>query len=261
MSQENGLLSNSSTFGTTSLVKYDNPVLLSEALKKKGNKASIGTVGKNKNQALPPIQSPSDRLTQTEDVLNSITPPIVFTENQQQWIQYVSSTPATRLDVTNLEEQLDALLLKRKAKETGICPVREELYSQCFDELIRHVTINCQQRGLLLLRVRNEIRMTIKAYKQLYESSIAFGMRKALHAEDGKTEMEQKIKTLEKEKLDLEKQVKEWQAKCEAIEKREREKNKQERKKFEEEIAFLRKQNQQYAQELERVTMTKPLNK
>ena len=91
-------------------------------------------------------------------------------------MQYVSSTPATRLDVINLQEQLDQRLLQRQARETGICPVREELYAQCFDELIRQVTINCAERGLLLLRVRDEIRMTIAAYQTLYESSIAFGM-------------------------------------------------------------------------------------
>lgn len=42
------------------------------------------------------------------------------------------------------------------------------------------VTINCAERGLLLLRVRDEMRMTIAAYQTLYESSVAFGMRKAL---------------------------------------------------------------------------------
>jgi hypothetical protein len=110
-------------------------------------------------------------------------------------VQYVSSTPATRLDVINLQEQLDQRLLQRQARETGICPVREELYAQCFDELIRQVTINCAERGLLLLRVRDEIRMTIAAYQTLYESSIAFGMRKALQAEQGKADME-RVKVL-----------------------------------------------------------------
>lgn len=43
--------------------------------------------------------------------------------------------------------------------------MREELYAQCFDELIREVTINCAERGLLLLRVRDEMRMTIAAYQ------------------------------------------------------------------------------------------------
>ena len=114
-------------------------------------------------------------------------------ETGQLWIQKVSSTPATRLDVINLQEQLDHILQKRQARETGICPVRRELYSQCFDELIRQVTISCQQRGLLLLRVRDEIRMSIAAYQTLYESSVAFGMRKALQGEQGKSDMEQKV--------------------------------------------------------------------
>lgn len=118
-------------------------------------------------------------------------------------MQYVSSTPATRLDIIGLQERLDQQLQQRQvrtadgsawlpapisarcgligpnpaacytnllgshllqARETGICPVREELYAQCFDELIRQVTINCAERGLLLLRVRDELRMTIAAY-------------------------------------------------------------------------------------------------
>lgn len=113
-------------------------------------------------------------------------------------IYQVSSEPATRLDVINLQEQLDMRLQQLQARETGICPVRRELYTQCFgqkkliiiflynpriDELIRQVTINCGERGLLLLRVRDEIRMTIAGYQILYESSIAFGMRKALQVE------------------------------------------------------------------------------
>ena len=82
-----------------------------------------------------------------------------------------------------MQEQLDQKLEQRQARETGICQVRRELYAQCFDELIRQCTINCVERGLLLLRVRDELRMTLHAYQTLYESSIAFGIRKALQAE------------------------------------------------------------------------------
>jgi hypothetical protein len=64
------------------------------------------------------------------------------------------------------------------------------------DELIRQVTISCQERGLLLLRVRDEIRMTIAAYQTLYESSVAFGMRKALQAEQGKADNENKVRPI-----------------------------------------------------------------
>lgn len=61
------------------------------------------------------------------------------------------------------------------------------------DELIRQVTINCAERGLLLLRVRDELLMTIRGYQTLYESSVAFGMRKAVTAEQGKQDLEQKV--------------------------------------------------------------------
>merc|ERR1711990_1425793 len=152
------------------------------------------------------------------------------------WLQSVSATPATRLDVVNLQEQLDMRLQQRQARETGICPVRRELYSQCFDELIRQVTINCAERGLLLLRVRDEIRMTIAAYQTLYESSVAFGMRKALQAEQGKSDMEKQISDLENEKKDLERQVQESKSKCEQIEKREAERRTLEEKKHKEEV-------------------------
>ena len=42
--------------------------------------------------------------------------------------------------------------------------IRRELYAQCFDELIRQTTVSCVERGLLLLRIRDEARMTLHAY-------------------------------------------------------------------------------------------------
>ena len=35
-------------------------------------------------------------------------------------------------------------------------------YKQTFDEIIRQVTIHCSERGLLMLRVRDEINMTLE---------------------------------------------------------------------------------------------------
>ena len=70
--------------------------------------------------------------------------------------------------MARLREMLDQKLMERQARESGICPVREELFSQCFDEIIRQVTLSEPERGLLLLRVRDEIKMTIAAYQTLY---------------------------------------------------------------------------------------------
>lgn len=226
----------------SSLVKYDNPVLVSTG-KGKGSKA-------RSKGPLPPVEAKAG-LTQTEDILNSILPPREWTEDGQLWVQYVSSTPATRLDVINLQEKLDQQLQQRQARETGICPVREELYAQCFDELIREVTINCAERGLLLLRVRDEMRMTIAAYQTLYESAVAFGMRKALQTEQGKNEMEARITQLEADCAEKERQVQENKLKCEAIEKRETERRDAEAKKHKEEVAYLNNHANQLKQQLE----------
>lgn len=71
------------------------------------------------------------------------------------------------------------------------------IFQKFTDELIRQVTISCQERGLLLLRIRDEIRMSIAAYQTLYESSVAFGMRKALQAEQGKSDMEVRVRIVD----------------------------------------------------------------
>lgn len=44
------------------------------------------------------------------------------------------------------------------------------------------------------MRVRDEVQMTLDAYKTLYESSVAFGMRKALQAELYKSDMEKRVR-------------------------------------------------------------------
>jgi dynein light intermediate chain len=177
-----------------SLVKYNTPIL-------------VNLSGKNKNKKDKEKAKAAPTATQTEDILNSILPPREWTEDGQLWVQYVSSTPATRLDVVNLQEHLDHQLQARQARETGICPVREELYAQCFDELIRQITINCAERGLLLLRVRDEARMTIASYETLYESSIAYGIRKALMAEQRRTDINFEMSNLALRRKELKAEI------------------------------------------------------
>lgn len=51
---------------------------------------------------------------ETEEILNTILPPKEWEEDGQLWRQEVSTTPATRLDVVNLQEQLDMRLQQRQ---------------------------------------------------------------------------------------------------------------------------------------------------
>lgn len=165
-------------------------------------------------------------------------------EESGTWVQYVSKEPASRLDVIALQEQLDKKLSERKARETGICPVREELYGQCMDELIRQITLDGPERGLLMMRVRDEIRMTVDAYKTLFANSVTFGIKKQLRAEQGIPELEDQVGGLDGEKSQLELEVYELRSKLEIIEKRDAERRNADEKRRKEELDFLKYQGQ-----------------
>ena len=87
----------------------------------------------------------------------------------KNFTEYVSKQKASRVDVARLRETLDQKLMERQARESGICQVREELFEQCFDEIIRQVALREPERGILLHRVKLDIQKTINAYKTLYQ--------------------------------------------------------------------------------------------
>ena len=97
----------------------------------------------------------------------------------------------------------------RGAKESGICPIREELYNECFEEIIRQVTINCLQRGDLLNTIKLEMNYEINYYRQLYESLIAFSLRKVLQEKKKKIMLENKRDKINKEIEELQKEINE----------------------------------------------------
>lgn len=179
------------------LVVYNPPQEVTEQMQLK--KKLIIPTGKKKG-ILPPVEVKPT----LEEYLNYILPPRQWSENEKDFIEYPSSLQSSRQDVIILKEKLEAKLLERHAKDLGTCPVKEELYSQCFDEIIRQIAIKCPERGLLLMRVRDEIKMTIGAYQTLYKNSVIFGSRKQLESEEGKTEVFEKIKELEQKKINLE---------------------------------------------------------
>ena len=194
------------------------------------------------------VQGPDGEplLLQPAELLNLLLPPREWAADEDNggggWMQYCADAPPTRVDVLTLQEQLDARLRLRQARDGGICPVREELYSQCFDELVRQVALECPERGLLLLRVRDEIRMRIAAYQTLYHSSVAFGVRKSIEAEEGVGQKELKIAELEDEASHLRCTVLEISNKIKAIEKNGTRRRMQDRTRRDEEKAHLNDQ-------------------
>lgn len=222
------------------LLKYDVPVLAGASGARKPRQGGVDG---------------SDLVTR--DVLNSILPPREYTENGQDLIEYVSTAPATRQDVIRLQQDLDRMLQARKARTGGICPVRSELYGQCFDEIIRQVTLDCSARGLLLVRVRDELRTTIAAYQALYESAITWGMKKATQIEQGKDEIDAENQALKEERRRLELEGAELQTRIEGIEKREEDYRNQREKEHADETAFLKRQTAQLKAQLEQILTAK----
>jgi hypothetical protein len=136
-----------------SLIKYESPLHVGEG--------AAGTLGRSKSGSAKAAD------VHLEEILNSVLPPryvagflrlsaaslralprfacitLSCCEMYRMWtqddgvtfMQYVAKDAASRLDVVSLQEALDQRLMQRQAREMGICPVREDLYSQAFGTL------------------------------------------------------------------------------------------------------------------------------
>ena len=93
--------------------------------------------------------------------------------------------------------------------------------------------------------------MTIQAYQNLYESSIAYGMRKALMAEQKKNQMHSDIKQLEDTCERLAREVKDMEQQIEDMIRKDEEDRLTEQKAHEDKVNYLNELNADYKLELE----------
>ena len=134
-----------------SLVKYDTPYLISSTSKNKKTLEDLKESEEDANIYLRNIINKDDDESligfkySVKDALNRLLPPKKITDKDQEWVQYVTCTPVAKSDVVSLQENLDRRLQTEQARETGICPIREKLYTECFDELIRQITLKVEK--------------------------------------------------------------------------------------------------------------------
>jgi|TARA_B110000008_G_C16748045_1_gene475414 dynein light intermediate chain, axonemal len=219
-----------------SLVKRDEPLLMNTSNSKSVVSAK-STLAKN---------AAIGGGIHSNDVLNTLLPPIALEDDDGNiWKQYCTNKTSGREDVFDLQDKLDEGLSRRQARNNGICPVREDLYSQAFDELLRQVTLETPERGLVLLRVRDEIRMSLAAYQTLYLNAVAFGTRKAVEAEETVATLDEKHQNLIKKRQNLQSMKVDLMDKVEIVQNREMTKTKTARESQKKEREFIEKQIKQ----------------
>ncbi|GMI39786.1 hypothetical protein TeGR_g12250, partial [Tetraparma gracilis] len=95
-----------------------------------------------------------------EDVLNAILPPhreLPSGAFPQGAVRAVSAKAGGRESAGELKRDLGAALEDMQVRNKPACEGREQLFAESFDEIIRQVTLDSPERGLMLLRVRDEI--------------------------------------------------------------------------------------------------------
>ena len=93
--------------------------------------------------------------------------------------------------------------------------------------------------------------MTVSAYETLYESSIAYGIRNALMAEQRKSELDAKIKSLDETKADLQKQIDNLKSSMDVAQERSTAKRDADEAAHAEEVERITKANEQLKASLE----------
>merc|ERR1711907_347942 len=112
-----------------------------------------------------------------------------------------------RIDALTLTNRLDRDLASKQARPDGICPVRRHLFSNCFEDLLRRVNHDCVERGLLIQRVRDQARLTMDAYRTVFEGSVDYVTNTAWQDDAEISAQREYIKKVEDEIVSLQNQV------------------------------------------------------
>ena len=159
--------------------------------------------------------------------------------------------------IEKLAKKLEELINERKCKLEGVCEIRNELYMETFNELIRHITIDCPERGILLANIRDEIQYTLSAFEELYDNELGFNSRRQVMADKDvdellkrKNELQFKLNNFRNKKINFIKELENLDRKHAEVEEKLNKENQQE-------IEFLEHQNKILANFLEHVKSIK----
>ena len=84
---------------------------------------------------------------------------------------------------------------------------RDKIYSECFDEIVRQVTINFKKRGLFLSLIRDYFRDLETFVKKQYFSSISLRIRSQVSIRTQIKQLNSEIETLSEDNVKLEEEL------------------------------------------------------
>eukprot|EP00999_Lentomonas_sp_LEN2_P000295 NODE_1291_length_918_cov_109.595449_g1245_i0.p1 GENE.NODE_1291_length_918_cov_109.595449_g1245_i0~~NODE_1291_length_918_cov_109.595449_g1245_i0.p1 ORF type:complete len:246 (-),score=33.33 NODE_1291_length_918_cov_109.595449_g1245_i0:81-818(-) len=183
--------------------------------------------------------------------LNKLFPSVQWNDAGEEFIQAVSSEDLGSNGVLDAQQRLDEQLQVCNARSSGICPVREALFSQCLDELIRQTTIGCVERGELLAELRDELDMRIDGYRYMYDTACQLSHRHTLLLHKT-AELKAAREKLQEEADIADRRLVEQRCKLDALEKQENDRKAADEQKHQQEVAFLKKANVQLTTEIRR---------
>jgi dynein light intermediate chain len=159
--------------------------------------------------------------------------------------------------IQEISQSLDQALCSFdvESKTNATCPLRLAAYQACHTNVIKILeqseAFGLVQMATLLRRIQNEWTSTHEALKTLYESSVSFGINKALAARQEHDKIRQKVKSLTLQNSRLQDQLKEGKNKIKLITLRAKEQRSEEKRGLQEELEKLRERNDRIQQGLE----------
>jgi len=133
---------------------------------------------------------------------------IAHTLDKKQAYRMVSMEDVTREQVNSLRKKLCKELKLRKTRPVGLDYIKESLIKNTFEEIIRQVTINLEERGTLLKAVMDERMQTTHSWVELTQKAAQF--RGALSTGDFDVERcKENIKRLKRRKKTLTDKIRE----------------------------------------------------
>eukprot|EP00796_Vickermania_ingenoplastis_P010040 gene10040-7015_t len=228
----------------STLIRYDVPYAVHDPKKSLKLRRSLGLPDVEERSTDPNVRVIIDRF---------ITPRRWTDQHGTLWVQHASPFITSRTDTLETHKKLKQRLGQYYAKETGTCPIRTILIAECYLEVIRMVTAECWERGLLLLYIHAERVAAQASHREIFESRVGHAFRLTLKGEKDTTNVEHEIAQLKKKIEELVQEEKNLRKLCDEFSAYAEEQTLIENKEHNDAVAALKKEGLLKRNQLEKM--------